>query len=152
MKSIIERTTDIVAWYNHSEFNPESLSVMFEKQKELASLLFDLAKDTAVAKRDYDNAYGARKIAFSKEVNAFNGPISRAEHQARETIATEIKTEKQAEALFNGYKLILNQGNAVLDSLRQSIAWMRKEKDLQVVDNSNSLLQQISTTLNQMSR
>lgn len=130
---------NIIDWYriNCEIIGAEHLEQLMQKRAKLASYSVTYARFVLRYAKEYAKNHVTRQINVkvrANELQAMRDPNAAGDKTYTNARANEIATaenkavymaEYMAEADYNGHRIILNQINAVLDSMRQDIAELR---------------------------
>lgn len=135
-KSLIDKITDLKDQYYALEESIDGqdsarhLSELMRIKKELSCLCLDLAKETGKAFRVKGKAKTRREIATflkQEELMESGTKVTAAEAKAKQFTRDLLQDESDKEGVYMTAKLILNQANAVLESIKQDISIVKKE-------------------------
>lgn len=127
--------TKIINWYSSIPEDFNDIDTLLYQSKELSCLAFSYAVEVGKTKYDLERAYYKRKLGIARAGQTKEGTQAERERNAVIICEDLIETEQEASAIYSASRLILDQTNKVLESMRQQISYLKREKD--VISSSN---------------
>lgn len=128
--TITDKITDVIQQYNSIELASQNLDTIMNMRKTLVALNFELGKEVAKYKRDYDAAYARRKIGYYTSKNEAIENAHTATHAdvlAEKHVAPHREEEKRLEGIYSGSNIIRVQANECINAMQQDISILKTE-------------------------
>jgi len=118
------------------DYKPQSSTVIFHDliqiRKELSCLSLDLAKETGDAIRNHKASKSKLEITRYLKLKQFMSSgvkVTAAESLAKQETTDLLQDESDKEGIYMTNRLILNQVNEILASIKQDISIIKKEHE-----------------------
>jgi len=116
----------------HQESGNNHLFELMSVRKELSCIAMDLAIKTGEHLRKFKDASAivyTKRYLKQKELMAAGEKVTAAESKSKQHVTQEVKNEYEHEADYMSYRIILNQTNELLASVKQDISIIKKDYD-----------------------
>lgn len=127
--TMLDRIALIIESYGDLTVESSNLGLLMQIRKELSVESFKYGVTVAEARKEYESVKGLRKVSlYGAKQSRIEDGIGKAETYAQSEVSELTYTLSVATGIYYGSKTILEQINAVLDSIKQDIAQLRQEE------------------------
>lgn len=139
-KSIVQKIFDIKDQYHElrEEIDSDSdkeadrnyLQQLMDIRKELSCLTMDLARETGKYLRDFKFHKGSHEAGkFNRQGDLMDEgvKVTAAEAKAKQESASDHQLQLQKDAIYHSAKIILDQANELIFSVKQDISVIQKD-------------------------
>lgn len=110
----------------------QNIELILKIQDEISALTYSMAEQLGNFYMEYVDVEIDRKRLFNELTLKYSKEesMAKSEVKANNELSEIIESEKKMEAKYQALKLKLHQANKVVDAIRQQVAYLRGEKEM----------------------